>query len=148
MKIFTVFILFSFMVMAATITTAHAGEDQSETSSVLITIMGFENSSGVAKVAISNSKENWEALNYYSGYNFKIIDKQVVKTLVLPQGEYAIKVFHDENGNDELDTRMFGIPKERYGFSNNAKGSFGPPEYKEAVFVLDSRKKEITINIH
>ncbi len=147
MKNFTILILFSFMVMAAAIPNVHSSENPSETSSVLITILGFENSSGVAKVAIFNSKENWEVKNHYQGHNVKIIDNRAVKNLVLRLGEYAIKVFHDENGNDELDTRMFGIPKERYGFSNNAKGSFGPPEYKDAVFVLDSPQKEITINL-
>jgi uncharacterized protein (DUF2141 family) len=30
-------------------------------------------------------------------------------------GNYAIAVIHDENRN-ELDTNMFGIPKEGYGF--------------------------------
>jgi uncharacterized protein (DUF2141 family) len=31
-------------------------------------------------------------------------------------GNYAIAVIHDENRNGELDTNMFGIPKEGYGF--------------------------------
>lgn len=147
MKHFTIIIMLSLMIMATTITNVSANETQSKTSALIITIMGFDNSKGVAKVAIINSKENWEAQNLYKGYDFKIIENQVIKTLVIPHGEYAIKIFHDENGNDELDTRMFGIPKERYGFSNDARGSFGPPEYAAAAFVLDSQKKEITINI-
>jgi uncharacterized protein (DUF2141 family) len=31
-------------------------------------------------------------------------------------GKYAIAVIHDENCNGELDTNMFGIPTEGYGF--------------------------------
>ncbi len=139
--------MISFMIMATTITNVSANEAQPKISSLIITILGFENSRGVAKVAIVNSKDNYNAGKLYKGYNFKIINNRVVKSLVLPQGEYAVKVFHDENGNDDLDTRMFGIPKERYGFSNNAKGSFGPPEYSAAAFVLGSEKKQITINI-
>jgi uncharacterized protein (DUF2141 family) len=42
---------------------------------------------------------------------------------------------------------MFGIPSEDYGFSNDAAGSFGPPEYKDAAFILNSPEKKITINI-
>ncbi len=42
---------------------------------------------------------------------------------------------------------MFGIPSEDYGFSNDATGSFGPPEYKNAAFILNSPEKIITINI-
>lgn len=52
----------------------------------------------------------------------------------IPDGKYAITVFHDENGNGRLDTGMFGIPKEGYGFSNNARGMFGPPSFLDSSF--------------
>ena len=51
----------------------------------------------------------------------------------LPEGNYAIKLFHDTNGNRKLDMNMLGIPQEGYGFSNNV-GRFGEPEFEEAVF--------------
>ena len=59
----------------------------------------------------------------------------------LKAGKYAIRYFHDENGNGELDTNAFGIPKEGYGFSNNAKGSFGPPAFEKWIFDLNENKK-------
>ena len=52
----------------------------------------------------------------------------------LPFGRYAISAYHDENGNGELDTGLFGIPSEDYGFSNNARGGFGPPDFADAAF--------------
>ena len=33
----------------------------------------------------------------------------------LPEGEYALAVFHDESGNDTLDKNWLGFPKEDYG---------------------------------
>ena len=51
----------------------------------------------------------------------------------LPAGKYAISLYQDENKNKELDMGVFG-PKEPYGFSNNAKGSFGPAKFKDAKF--------------
>lgn len=54
----------------------------------------------------------------------------------LPNGEYAIKIFHDENDNNKLDFNIMGIPKESYGFSNNV-GMFGAPKYKEAKFTVN-----------
>ena len=39
--------------------------------------------------------------------------------------------------NEKLDTNFFGIPKEQFGFSNNAKGRFGPPSFESASFELD-----------
>lgn len=62
----------------------------------------------------------------------------------LPYGKYAIAVYHDENENGELDTNILGIPKEAYGFSNGAKGRFGPASWKDAAFeVNESSQKEI-----
>ena len=145
MKRLTIFILLFFMIPA--VATAFAGQAKTSTSNLIIHITGFENSDGVAKVALVNSKKNYSEETPFKGYNFNIINNRVLKTITLPYGEYAIKIYHDENGNDELDTRMFGIPKERYGFSNNARGTFGPPEYKDARFNLDSPEKEMIITL-
>jgi uncharacterized protein (DUF2141 family) len=32
------------------------------------------------------------------------------------------------------DKNFFGIPQEGYGFSNNARGSMGPPAFDKAAF--------------
>lgn len=50
----------------------------------------------------------------------------------LPQGPHAIKVFHDVNGNGILDTNWMGIPREPYGFGNDAMGAMGPPTFQQA----------------
>jgi uncharacterized protein (DUF2141 family) len=59
----------------------------------------------------------------------------------LSTGKYALRYFHDENANDSLDTNWMGIPKEGYGFSNNAIGMFGPPSYNERLFDVRSDMK-------
>ncbi len=65
----------------------------------------------------------------------------------LSPGEYAVTVFYDENGNGELDTGFLGIPKEKVGFSNNARGRMGPAPYEKARFVLSPGSTEITISL-
>jgi uncharacterized protein (DUF2141 family) len=52
----------------------------------------------------------------------------------IPAGVYAVACFHDENGNGELDTGLFGIPKEGTVVSNHAKGFLGPPSFDKAKF--------------
>lgn len=64
----------------------------------------------------------------------------------LPTGRYAVSAFHDINSNEELDKNAFGVPRESYGFSNDARGTFGPPSREEQLFMLD-RSKSITINL-
>jgi uncharacterized protein (DUF2141 family) len=51
----------------------------------------------------------------------------------VPEGVYAIKSFADENGNARLDTNFIGLPMERYGFSNDARGRMGPPTFDAAA---------------
>lgn len=55
-------------------------------------------------------------------------------------GTYGISVIHDRNDNGELDTNIFGIPKEGFAFGNNAMGMFGPPSFEKAsVKIGDAR---------
>ena len=139
--------LSAFFILTSILTIASASEVKANSTDLVIHIQGFENSKGVAKVGVFNSQENFKDSTPFKGFNFKITNNQAGRTITLPYGEYAVKVYHDENSNNELDTMMFGIPSEDYGFSNDATGSFGPPEYKDAAFILNSPEKKITINI-
>ncbi len=55
----------------------------------------------------------------------------------LPAGTYGAKVFHDVDGDGQMDTNPFGIPTEPYAFSNNAVGRMGPPEWDQARFAVE-----------
>ena len=63
----------------------------------------------------------------------------------LPDGRYAIKLYHDANANGKLDSNRLGIPTEGYGFSNNA-GRFGPPPFEKAAVALED-DLQITIRV-
>lgn len=56
-------------------------------------------------------------------------------------GKYAIKAYHDINANGRLDTNFMGIPKEPYGFGNDAMGTFGPPSYEQAAVKVDGKSR-------
>ena len=64
----------------------------------------------------------------------------------LPPGTYAIGIFHDANLNNQLDNYFFGVPREQYGFSNNARGFMGPPSFDDAAFSVEG-KTEISIGL-
>lgn len=65
----------------------------------------------------------------------------------LPFGVYAVKAYHDTNGNEALDKGAFGVPKEPYGFSRNARGRLGPPRYADARFTLDAPELSLEIRL-
>lgn len=62
-------------------------------------------------------------------------------------GTYAISVFHDGNSNGKLDTNFMGMPREGVGASNNAKGRFGPPKFRDASFQYSGGRLVIKITI-
>ena len=70
----------------------------------------------------------------------------VIYRYELPPGTYAIGIFHDANLNNRLDNYFFGVPREQYGFSNNARGFMGPPSFEDAAFSVDG-KTEISIGL-
>lgn len=51
----------------------------------------------------------------------------------LPAGDYAVSAFLDENNNFKLDSNLFGLPTELYGFSRNARNPAGPPPFADAA---------------
>ena len=63
-------------------------------------------------------------------------------------GKYAIQFFHDENENQKMDFNLIGIPKEKFGSSNNVKPVLGPPKFKKMLFNLIQNKKLIMIPVN
>jgi uncharacterized protein (DUF2141 family) len=59
----------------------------------------------------------------------------------LKAGQYGLNFIHDENMNKKLDTNLLGIPKEGFGFSNNAQVRFGPPAFEKWLFEVKDNTK-------
>ncbi len=59
-------------------------------------------------------------------------------------GEYAVKVFHDANSNQELDIGWTG-PTEKFGFSNNVVGFMGLPDWDDAKVRFDGGEQTLSI---
>ena len=62
-------------------------------------------------------------------------------------GRYAISVIHDENDNGKMDTKIFGIPREGVGASNDARGHFGPPRFEDAAFQFGGGRLDLKITV-
>ncbi len=124
-------------------------EDNPKTK-ITIKINGLKSNSGSIKVALCNSSENYKNHNApFMGLNLPITNKQAEITLSdLPAGYYAVKAFHDENNNNDLDTNFLGIPIEDYGFSNNAKAIFGIPSWNKAKMFISEDSSVIIISFN
>ena len=106
---------------------------------ILVVLSGFETNQGFVLVSLHDQKKSFpdDAKKAKKLARAQIKNKRaVLRFKGLTYGRYAISAFHDENDNRKLDTNFLGIPKEAVGASNNAKGTLGPPKWKDAVFEL------------
>ncbi|TCK68857.1 uncharacterized protein (DUF2141 family) [Winogradskyella wandonensis] len=133
------------VILVFTITVAHAQKEN--TQDIIVNISGLDNDKGRLLVGLYNSEANFLDQRFMSVIG-EISNKtgKVVFTDV-PEGIYAVSFIHDENNNGKMDTNFLGIPKEDYGCSNNARGTMGPPKWKDAKFELKGESKIITITL-
>lgn len=106
-----------------------------------ISLSGVQSEQGQLVVRVYNNKKHWlsdKANEIFKQQSFplqgQVKDASVQLSLELPAGDYAISLFQDLDSNTELKSNWIGIPKEPVATSNNAKGSMGPPDYKDALF--------------
>lgn len=61
--------------------------------------------------------------------------------------DYAIAMIHDENKDGKLNTGLFGIPTEGFGFFRNPKVRMGAPSFKDTAFSLSGPSTQIQIDL-
>lgn len=65
----------------------------------------------------------------------------------LPPGTYAVGAFHDENGNDHLDTNFLGLPTEGYALSNGVRAVMAKPTFQQAAFTVGDQGATLALHI-
>jgi uncharacterized protein (DUF2141 family) len=103
-----------------------------------IIITGLNNTDGQVLIALFDTPENFpDAGESACGSQKLNLEGDTLRAsfLDLPAGTYAVSFVHDENKNNKMDRNM-GIPREKYGVSNNIRMGFGPPKFNEAKFQL------------
>ena len=88
----------------------------------------------------SVSKEKRSEIGVFKGLELYLEPKESTQlTTEIPDGNYAIAFFIDVNGNKKLDKNFLGIPKEQFGFSNNAMGKLSAPSFEQAMFLIQDK---------
>jgi uncharacterized protein (DUF2141 family) len=100
-----------------------------------ITVTGVRNGDGVVRCALFNSPAAFPKIGQeWRGVIAPIRGGAATCVFTgVPAGTYAVAFFHAEHNETQLTTGMFGKPTQGYGFSNNAAGSFGPPNFSAAA---------------
>ena len=95
-----------------------------EKVTLTIHIEGIKKKEGSILVMLSNSEASF--LTKGEGFKVSANDNKATVRYLVQKGEYAFSFFHDKNDNGKFDTNFLGIPKEPYGFSNNALVTIRP----------------------
>jgi uncharacterized protein (DUF2141 family) len=114
--------------------------------------LGFAPKNGTLTIDITNVNKNIGSVMVaiHNKNNFlktRLLEKSILAqaanvkvTFDLPQGEYAVAIYQDNNNNQRLDTNLFGVPQEPYGFSNNVRPKFRAPNFEEAKIQVKEQK--------
>ncbi|MEX0609914.1 MAG: DUF2141 domain-containing protein [Balneolaceae bacterium] len=124
-------------------------EKNDRLSTFTLIIEGFKVAEGEVRIALFDSEKNYNRKDNPLHAVVLTVDDttQSWDAEDLPFGEYAIAVYHDKNKNGKLDSNLLGIPKEDYGFSNDARGKFGPASWQDAHFTISSKEDSMLITI-
>lgn len=109
-----------------------------------VKIEGIEEIQGQLKLGIYTDKEEFAGEKPFIGKTIKIhsTNMEVCISDTLKEGKYAISAYQDLNCNGQLDKNWFGIPSEKYGFSNNSKVR-KIPDFNQSSFYFQKEKQVI-----
>jgi uncharacterized protein (DUF2141 family) len=117
---------------------------------IRVKVTDVSKKNGEVMVALFSSPKGFP---YETGYAIQKLKGKAVDGVIeltfpaIPEGTYAIALFHDTNGDGQLNTNFMGIPKEGYGVSNNRYNTFSAPDYPACSFRHDKSITDLSIRI-
>jgi uncharacterized protein (DUF2141 family) len=123
----------------------HAQSSGPPTGVLTVRVDGLDSNEGTVRVELT-TEENYDREGNVRAATLPIRQQQAQWTVTgVPHGTYAVRLYHDEDDDGELDTNLFGVPQEAFGFSNDARGRMGPPDFEAAAFTLEGDSLSMTI---
>jgi len=119
--------------------------------SLTVQLSGIKGAEGMLRCALFDAGEGFPMITENARATRSISGAAQLQQCLfedLPAADYAIAVVHDQNANGKLDTNFFGIPKEGWGVSNNARPALRAPNFDEARFTLTGASHSIDVKIN
>jgi uncharacterized protein (DUF2141 family) len=122
---------------------------QAGDANLTVSFTGIEEKEGAVMAVLFNSEDA------YNGKGAPVRQMMIkaasaeVSQLVqgLAPGRYAIKSFHDIDGDSKMGFNPFGMPTEPFAFSNNAVGNMGAAKWADAAFEVKAGANSHSIEI-
>lgn len=131
-------------------TPAEPAPPAADTAVLTVTLSGLHSDRGLARVSlfpVAAAKQFPDDKRGIPGRSAPIVGgKAAVVFTGVPYGTYAAAALHDEDEDGAMNTGVFGIPKEGFGFSNDARPKLlGPPPFADARFVVSAERQTLGI---
>jgi uncharacterized protein (DUF2141 family) len=141
--------LFITFLLCISVVTATAESTNTPGNVLTVTVNGIAHTNGTIRLALWNSPKTYTDASkaLYKSEKVPVVPSVTFVITNLPNGIYTFGVYHDANGNKQMDKNLLGKPVERYGISNNAHGMFGPAHYNKAQFVLAGTGKKMNVTV-
>lgn len=134
-------------ILSAGLAIALQAEETPLNGALTLTVADIETNRGEVRIALFNSKETYTKKPIHAAV-VKVEKSSTIWTVTdLKPGDYAIALFHDANSDGKMNKNLIGLPKEDYGFSNDASGTFGPPSWSTAKFTIGEGATQHIINL-
>ena len=136
--------------LAALFAIAYSMPGYSQQNDVYITISNIRSDRGKVRIALYDRVDQFpdEPWKSYTFEKAQLDDGSLQVTLIdIPPGLYAISILDDEDENDRMKYGILRIPKEGYGFSNNAKPGMKCPPFEECSFRVNQGNNYLHIEM-
>lgn len=121
-----------------------------KSGTLIIHIDNIEKIGGIIWIGMYDSEDTYMVKEQaiVKGIDVKKTGKISFSLESLPYGRYALALFHDINGNGELDRNLIGIPSEPYAFSQKPKSKWRLPRFREIAFDFGKDKQILETKLH
>jgi uncharacterized protein (DUF2141 family) len=111
----------------------------------VIEITGVTAGGGSVYVGVFSNEQDYNEDRRTVGFILEPTQTTLLQELDLPAGEYVVSAYQDKNNNGKLDTSLFGIPAESFGFTNYSRGI--PGSFQKLKVPVNASQTRITVNI-
>jgi uncharacterized protein (DUF2141 family) len=123
-----------------------AGNSFADEINTIIEINGIIVNGGLVYVSVYSNENEYKNETAFTKFILQPNNKVLTHSLDLPEGEYVVSAYQDKNGDEELNSGLFGIPSEPVGKTNyNLRGA--PGGFNKLKVSVNKNSAKLIVNM-
>jgi uncharacterized protein (DUF2141 family) len=119
---------------------------EAQQPNITLHISNIQANAGDLRIAVHN-RANFLKQSYVTTKVVAATGSELTVAFQLGEGEYSFAIIQDYNRNGKMDSNMFGVPQEPYGFSNQVRPKFRAPTFDESKIFVKNTPQSINIRL-